>query len=1264
MSNRLLHATAACVLGVCVAQGNSVRASANARQHVGPGSVAAGRAHSVIATPDGHVSAWGSGGRGQIGDGFLLDRWWPTPVANLDDVVAVSAGAAHTVALTRHGEVYAWGANQSGRLGDGTRTRRVRPVRVPGLANVTMVAAGRAHTLAVTADGRVFAWGLNIDGQLGVGNKVASLVPVQVRDVSDIIAVAAGDAHSFALTRSGRLFAWGGNAFAMLGDGSTKDRLRPVAIGVSDVVSVAGGAAHSLALLADGSVYSWGRGLSGELGTGVTRVTSKPAMIPGLQATAIAAGRHFSAAVRADGRVVAWGANQSGQLGDRTTARRLRPVLVEAVASVASIALGDAHAIAVTTAGDVHTWGAGDVGQLGTGSTLDRPVPSEVISDILDWGTAPVEQPPDTEPPSITFSTSPPLRSGWMTTPVTVSFQCADNVGIALCPGPVTVTNDGYAQRISGMAIDLAGNQTTASVVVNLDLNPPSLSITEPADRSAIEAAMVEITGQAFDLASGLADGRCNGSPAAIVDGLVRCTVPLHPGRNEIVLHAIDAAGHNSSAAISVTRIGASSSLLLTPAGRSMVITEQATLSLRDEFGVVVDHALWTGSDDEVVTLSESDPPVLTAVGSGSVTITAEKNGVTATAAIEVSEALFAGATRWVLPSLPGLTSESPVFTHRVDASVPQMFTVETERWGEATLRAVTAEGEVLWQQHSPGIPLMGDAFGGVVVGVPDDIGDMRAYLRLGGGSTSPWRYESSGALGRPAQAPVGTIYAIESLRAGVSIDGQTIWDKHALVIDGSNGRVISRALFRREVDEFVSARDGAVIEDVLPPIVCRSLYYDYAPETVGPVVGMDGRGYFLVRRHELRKRGDCIEPFRRRADRTIEMGMDLVIASPAAPPQTINVFSTNCAGTLGTTLPCDLPVRAFQVLPDAIGGTLVTWERGTRMADIDTVFVQRSMTRVNAAGALEERQVAPQFSLEMIGQAGTAIAFDDIDGWKAIDLTSGATQWAGLSPELAPLAASPTGGLATLDLATGELATTGANGVVESRQPLGLDWNAVQQSGDWIGLRGNQVAAVVGDFPDATRFMALRGNAQNQLSFRRPGMGISLKSQRAQEPVPIYHTAIKIAPINQKWLETWYAARPLLPQRRDVFKNLFITVGAGLPNGQDTASNCFIPGLDRLVSDTNRSGDIDKVAYRLTPLPVSEPNESEAIRRLLDWNERYTDDALYACFPEGLTGVYNSNSYVRSLLINARIGHDPGQPLSPSPGWNTLMPVTFFPPR
>ena len=230
-----------------------------------------------------------------------------------------------------------------------------------------------------------------------------------------------------------------------------------------------------------------------------------------------------------------------------------------------------------------------------------------------------------------------------------------------------------------------------------------------------------------------------------------------------------------------------------------MLINEEAILSLHDGFGFAVADALWTSSDLGIVTLSEDDPPVLRAVGVGNATIAVAKDGRGAEATIAVfgGSDFPPGTVRWSVPPTPGRTMESPIYVNRADESDPELFIVETETWGQAILRAVDADGRVMWQQYSPGIPLMGDSFGGVLAGELYDVtqgADFRAYVRLGSaGGVPPWRYDSAGSLLRPAQAPDGTLYAIEFMPGGMDSDGNDIWDKHAIVIDGSTGRLINR---------------------------------------------------------------------------------------------------------------------------------------------------------------------------------------------------------------------------------------------------------------------------------------------------------------------------------------------------------------------------------------------------------------------------------------------------------------------------------------
>jgi RHS repeat-associated protein len=84
----------------------------------------------------------------------------------------------------------------------------------------------------------------------------------------------------------------------------------------------------------------------------------------------------------------------------------------------------------------------------------------------------------DNTPPTITATASPsPNAAGWNNTNVTVTFICSDSTApIVSCPAPQTIITEGAKQIISGTATDAAGNTATATVILNIDRTPPTIT--------------------------------------------------------------------------------------------------------------------------------------------------------------------------------------------------------------------------------------------------------------------------------------------------------------------------------------------------------------------------------------------------------------------------------------------------------------------------------------------------------------------------------------------------------------------------------------------------------------------------------------------------------------------------------------------------------------------------------------------------------------------------------------------------------------------
>ena len=250
----------------------------------------------------------------------------------------------------------------------------------------------------------------------------------------------------------------------------------------------------------------------------------------------------------------------AGNRGERTatvTLDRVPPVITASISPAANAAGWHAAPATVTftctdalaglaTCPDPVTITTEGANQVVSGTASDRAGNAASASLTVNL---------DLIPPTITAAISLAANAaGWHRTDPTVTFTCGDALsGVATCPAPITVTTEGAGQRVSGAAVDVAGQTAEAAMTVNLDKTPPSLVIATPADGQFVAVSPIMVSGMVSDALSSPTIA-VNGQPVAVSpSGQWSVAVALVGGPNPITVVAGDAAGHQTTSTRTVT---------------------------------------------------------------------------------------------------------------------------------------------------------------------------------------------------------------------------------------------------------------------------------------------------------------------------------------------------------------------------------------------------------------------------------------------------------------------------------------------------------------------------------------------------------------------------------------------------------------------------------------------------------------------------------------------------------------------------------------
>ncbi|KAJ7695045.1 RCC1/BLIP-II [Mycena rosella] len=200
---------------------------------------ACGRHHTLLVGSDGQLWSAGINTVGQCGHPVSPDVPTFKIVSVKERIVKATAGISFSAVLTDSGKVYTFGSGEKGQLGNGKTGERIitgnklafdivtQPTQVEGIDNrkIVQISAGQQHCIALDSTGLVYVWGYGGYCRLGLGTQADELKPKMVPNfagANDLLMgalVVAGPSNSVVVDRQGMY--WMTGKWKNSGEGSS-----------------------------------------------------------------------------------------------------------------------------------------------------------------------------------------------------------------------------------------------------------------------------------------------------------------------------------------------------------------------------------------------------------------------------------------------------------------------------------------------------------------------------------------------------------------------------------------------------------------------------------------------------------------------------------------------------------------------------------------------------------------------------------------------------------------------------------------------------------------------------------------------------------------------------------------------------------------------------------------------------------------------------------------------------------------------------------